>query len=286
MRILITGANGFIGSALTPRLIAQGHQLFSVCRAGSVAVGEIISWDIGCDPEEAGFPATIDAVIHLAQSRAFRKFPENAPEMFDVNVRMTWALLQWAAKAQAKQFILASTGTVYQPFSGELHEEAALAPNEFLGASKLASEILARPYGDVLKLSVLRLFFPYGPGQQDRLIPDLIRRVRMGQTVQITKDGEGLQFSPIYVDDIGAIVIEFLNKAWSGTFNVAGTEVTSVYRIAGLIGKQLGISPKYERLDQGPLVIVPDIKRLAQHFDIHRLTRFEDGLQKTVACHL
>jgi nucleoside-diphosphate-sugar epimerase len=286
VRILITGVTGFIGSALAPQLLAEGHQLFSVCRPGSTGVGETINWDIRCDPKGAGFPANIDAVIHLAQSRAFRSFPSDAAEMFDVNVRMTWLLLQWAAQARAKHFILASSGTVYEPFSGELHEEAKLAPNGFLGASKLASEVLARPYGDLLKLSVLRLFFPYGPGQQDRLISHLISRVRKGQTVQVSKEGEGPQFSPTFVDDIGAVVIECLNNAWSGTFNVASAEVISVFQMTRLIGEQLGINPKYEWLDLPPLVVTPDIRRLAQHFDIQRFTRFEDGLRKTLACAL
>ena len=101
-----------------------------------------------------------------------------------------------------KQFVLASSGSVYEPFGGHLREEAALAPGSFLGATKLASEFLARPYGAAFTLSVLRLFFPYGPNQRDRLIPDLIGRVRSGRPIQLAEDGEGLCFTPTFVEAV------------------------------------------------------------------------------------
>ena len=100
--------------------------------------------------------------------------------MFAVNVAMTMFLLEWAAQARVKQFCLVSSGAVYEPFASPLKEDAALAPIGFLGASKLASEIIAKPFSSIFTLNTLRLFFPYGPGQRDRLIPELVRRVRSG----------------------------------------------------------------------------------------------------------
>ena len=66
--------------------------------------------------------------------------------MFTVNVAMTMLLLEWAARSGVKQFCLVSSGAVYEPFAGPLKEDAALAPVGFLGASKLASEVIANRF--------------------------------------------------------------------------------------------------------------------------------------------
>jgi nucleoside-diphosphate-sugar epimerase len=230
----------------------------------------------------SGFPKSVDVVIHLAQSRVFRGFPGDAPEMFDVNVRATWELLQWAAGVGAKQFILASSGSVYEPFEGLMCETAALAPSSFLGATKFAAEVLTRAYANLFNVSVLRIFFPYGPGQHDRLIPDLTRRVRAGQAVQVTKDGEGLRLAPIFVEDVVSVIVECMSKSWVGTFNVAALGTVSIRKIAELIGEELGIAPKYERVDNRLLAITPDVTLLARHVDITRFLSFEDGLRRTL----
>ena len=80
-------------------------------------------WD-GTEPITSGnFPDAADAVIHLAQSRSYRRFPADSGEMFTVNVAMTMLLLEWAARSGVKQFCLVSSGAVYEPFGRELKEE-------------------------------------------------------------------------------------------------------------------------------------------------------------------
>jgi nucleoside-diphosphate-sugar epimerase len=283
MRILMTGGSGFVGSALGPRLVAAGHELFCICRPGSSAsFGETVAWDARTPAATSKFPEAVEAVIHLAQSRSYRQFPADSREMFDVNVGMTMSLLQWAAQSKVGQFCLVSSGAVYEPFAGSLQEEAALAPRGFLGASKLASEIIALPFAGLLKLSTLRLFFPYGPGQQDRLIPDLIRRVRFGEAIQVTADGNGIRLVPTFVEDIVEVFLASIESSWMGTVNVATPEVLSIRAIAEVIGRQLGIEPKLEIVDRTPIDVVPDLDRLAGRFDLRRFTRFEEGLRQTI----
>jgi nucleoside-diphosphate-sugar epimerase len=282
MRILITGGTGFIGSTLGPRLIAAGHELFCVCRPGSSAsFGETVVWDAASPAGMSKFPEAIEAVIHLAQSRSYRNFPGDSREMFDVNVGMTMSILQWAARSKVKQFCLVSSGAVYEPFSGALQEDAALGPHGFLGASKLASEIMARPFAGLFKLNILRLFFPYGPGQRDRLIPDLIRRIRCDEAIQVTANSEGMRLVPTFVEDIAGVLVASVESSWTGTVNVATPEALSIRRIAELIGRQLGIEPKLEIVERTPIDIVPDLDRLASRFDLRRFTRFEEGLRRT-----
>jgi nucleoside-diphosphate-sugar epimerase len=202
--------------------------------------------------------------------------------MFDVNVGMTISLLQWAAESKVKQFCLVSSGTVYEPFTGSLQEDAAVAPRGFLGASKLASEIIAWPFCGLFKLNILRLFFPYGPGQRDRLIPDLIRRIRNGESVQVTANGDGMRLAPTFVEDIADVFLASVESSWTGTVNVATPEALSIREIAELIGQRLGVQPKLEILERTSIDVLPDLDRLASRFDLRRFTRFEDGLRRTL----
>jgi nucleoside-diphosphate-sugar epimerase len=230
----------------------------------------------------SGFPKTADAVVHLAQSRSYRLFPADTQEMFAVNVALTMALLRWAAQAEVKHFCLISSGAVYEPFSGRLKEDAAVAPPGFLGASKLASEVLAKPFSHLFSLNVLRLFFPYGPGQRNRLIPELVRRIRDRAPVQLGANGEGIRLAPTFIDDVVEVILASLGSSWTGTLNVAGPELLSIRSISVAIGKQLKIEPKFEFVSSPAADIVPDLSLFKSRFAPHRLTAFDEGLRKTI----
>jgi nucleoside-diphosphate-sugar epimerase len=283
MRILITGGTGFVGSVLGPRLIEAGHQVFCACRPGSSApFGQTIAWNVGSPTGTDGLPEAIDSIVHLAQSRSYRTFPTDSREMFDVNIAATMSLLRWAAQTKVGKFCLISSGTVYEPFIGELQEDAAVFPGSFLGASKLASENIAKPFSGLFKLSVLRLFFPFGPNQKDRLIPDLIRRVRTGEAIHVTANGEGMLFAPTFVQDIAEVILTSVEASWTGTVNVASPQVLSIRQIGDSIGRELGVVPKFESFERAQMNIVPRLDRLAERFDLDRFTRFENALQQTL----
>jgi nucleoside-diphosphate-sugar epimerase len=283
MRVLLTGCTGFIGSVLGSRLEALGHDLFCVCRSEkSPGFGKTVAWD-GAKPIELfKFPESVDAVIHLAQSRSYRHFPVDSREMFDVNVVMTMRLLEWAARSGVKHFCLGSSGAVYEPFGRQLKEDTALTPTSFLGASKLASEVIARPFSSIFAVNILRLFFPYGPGQTDRLIPELIRRIRSGGAIQVAGSAEGTRLVPTFVEDIVEVILASLESRWADTLNVATPENLSIREIANTIGRHFGIEPKFEITNESPMNIIPELGRLGSRFQLSRFTRFEEGLRKTI----
>jgi UDP-glucose 4-epimerase len=284
MRVVLTGASGFIGSRLVRKLSQMGHEIFCVRRHGGVApsCGTDVLWDLASPAIPQDLPARIDAVAHLAQARNYRNFPGDAVEMFRVNVAGTAALLEYAHRARASVFCLISSGTVYEPYSGEIREEAAVAPSRYLGASKLAAEILARPYADLFAVGILRLFFPYGPGQRERLVPDLIERIRNDLPVRLASDRDGLRLAPTFVDDIADVIIAALTQNWHGTFNVAGPVVVSLRELAKTIGRAVGRQPTFEITDQEASVIVPKLDRLAARLDLNRFTPLEEGIRQTV----
>jgi nucleoside-diphosphate-sugar epimerase len=171
---------------------------------------------------------------------------------------------------------------VYEPYDGSISEDAPIAPRRYLGASKLAAEILARPYGDLFDVGILRLFFPYGPGQTKRLVPDLIDRVRNEVPVQLASDGEGLRLVPTFVDDIATVIEAALAGHWRGMFNVANPAAVSLRELAEVIGSAIGKKPRFEINDQKAGAIVPQLERLQDCFDLTRFTPLEEGIRRTL----
>lgn len=283
MHVLLTGGSGFVGTRLAQRLIEAGHRVIALLRPGAPAPAGcgVLRHALGTGGALA-LPEDLDAVIHCAQSRACRSFPADAEEMFRVNVAGTQSLLAAAAGAKVSRFCLVSTGTVYEPFAGPLTETAALAPLSYLGASKYAAEVLARPFGSLFALSVLRLFAPYGPGQTGRLVPDLVGRVRDGRPVSLPEQGGGMQFSPTYVDDICEVIIAALNHGWNEVVNVAGPERLSIEEAALIIGAVLGLDPIFERKPLSAPTIVPDLTRLARRHDLSRFRPFREGIANII----
>jgi UDP-glucose 4-epimerase len=282
VRVLVTGATGFIGAALLRTLKRQGHEVIAVVRRGGETIRgvETVVWDLGTDPRPQAGPRNLHAVVHGAQSRRHREFPATAGEMFRVNVTGTWSLLDYAAQTGVAKFCLLSSGTVYEPYQGPLTEEAPLAPKSFLGATKLAAETLARPYAGLLSLCILRLFAPYGPGQQNRLVPDIIERVRTNKPVQLASDGQGPWLTPTFVDDIAEVIAAAVTEDWNETVNVASPGVVSLRQLAEAIGKLTGSLPMYDQTDREPLRIMPSLDRLKARFDMSRFTHIEEALDR------
>jgi UDP-glucose 4-epimerase len=284
MRVLVTGSTGFIGAHVVRKLVEKGHQVFSVVRdlRSLPNHGAPIVWDLAAHARPDSLPTHLDAIAHVAQSRKYRHFPGDASEMFKVNVFGTAALLDYAVRAKVRRFCLISSGTVYEPFRGELKEDAPLEPTSYLGATKLAAEHLARPYGRLFQLSILRLFFPYGPGQRNRLLPELINRVRNGTPIQLASDGEGLRLVPTFIDDIAEVIATALAENWSGTINVSTPAVVTLRQLAEGIARTIGANAVFEATEQESKFVVPCLDQLRARFDLNRFTPLDLGLQRTL----
>lgn len=282
MRILVTGASGFIGSRLCSRLTA-GAEVFAVTRGSRPPAGcQIVTADLGAPFSTAAWPRSVDAVVHLAQSLRHRDFPDGAADMTAVNVAATAALLEYARLAGASVFILASSGSVYSPAPHPLAEDAAIAPAGFYAASKAAAECLVRPYESMLRVCTLRLFYPYGPGQENRLIPSIIDRVRTGRAVTVAGSGDGPLLCPTYVDDIvGVIERAARDERFAGTFNVSAPWVLSLREVADVIGAALGRPAVFERAGgPEPPIMLPRLDRLAAIYPVGEFMPLDEGVRR------
>jgi nucleoside-diphosphate-sugar epimerase len=272
MKMLITGAGGFVGKRLVASAAEAGHQVVALVRSlpgeqdrhyFSSKLVTIAQQDL-TRFAEADLPPDIEAVIALAQSNHFREFPGRAAEVFDVNVNANLYLLDWAVKSGVKRFVLASSGGIYGGKLGvQLQETDGFAVNSPLGfylGSKLCSEIVFQNYRHFFDGTVVvRPFFIYGPAQRaDMFVTRIINSVREGRGISL-QGPEGLKINPIFVDDAVSAFLKAAGINGSWTINIAGPDVLSLRSLAGFIGQRLGKKPVFETLDGDPVDYVADI---------------------------
>ena len=283
--VLVVGGASFVASHTLPRLIGAG-EVYSTCRHGaSPAPTAGVEWIpgnlAGSDPTE-NWPRRCGTVIYLAQSRAWRRFPEGAADVFDVNVRAVFHAAEYARRAGAARFIFASSGSVYGPGAAPFLERDRLdvtGPKPFYSAAKLAAELLLGSYAGLLHVVILRLFVPYGEGESpDMLIPQLVRRVREGEPIQL--DGEdGLQVNPVAVGDVAEAIDRCRRLQTSATFNVAGPQVLTLRQIGQAIGAVVGREPRFEQRPGSAQMLVGDTAALREATGWAPSTSLADGLR-------
>jgi len=289
MRILVTGASGFLGRHLVPALAGR-HEVFATTRTGIASNESGIRWinaDLARLDDDWQFPSHVDAVLYMAQSRQYREFPEAGADMFKVNVHSLWRFVDYARRVGAGQFVFASSANVYRPSPLPLNEEAAIDPATFYATSKRIAEMILESYGAELPTTILRLFTLYGPGQEGSLVPDLIDRVRKGRP--ITLCGQcGPKFSPLYVTDACEAVKRVIEcppeSAGARHYNVGGIEKVSIRDFAEAIALSCGIDPMFEHREiEGEAGWVVDGRRFAVATGWAPETMLKDGLAHTVS---
>jgi len=198
VQVLVTGADGFIGSHLVERLVAEGVQVRAFCLYNSRGswgwlddsapdVRAALDVRLG-DIRDARFVADaadgVEIIFHLAALIAI-PYSYTAPESFvDTNVRGTLNVLEAARRAGVRRVIATSTSEVYgTPAILPITEEHALNAQSPYAATKVAADQLTlayhRSYG--LPAVILRPFNTYGPRQSTRaVLPTILRQLLAG----------------------------------------------------------------------------------------------------------
>lgn len=281
MKILITGGTGFIGRHLV-RKLQEEHELFALARGVAApapdSAARPIQHDLTAALDYSRLPPQVDAIVHLAQSEFYKDFPARAGDVYRVNVEATFELLEYARRAGAKHFVLASTGGVYGYGCRPFVETDPVQLAGFYFTSKHIAELLVRDYQPFFNTVVTRLFFVYGVGQKSHMfIPRLIRNVMRGEA--ITLDGpEGIRTNPTHIVDAVDGLAATINLSGHHVINIAGPQALSLREIGQTIAAQVGREPSFTVHDEpAPGNLLGDVTKARALLGIPRV-RFSDGI--------
>jgi len=282
--VAIIGAGGFIGRHLAAALERRS---IAVMRVSS---GTGTTFDRTTGVLTADLPASpdLDAVVFLSQSPKYRNAPAQADHLWGVNIVSAIKAAEWARCSGATRFIYASSGTVYAPSFQAHRETDPLRRDRWYALSKVHAEESLRLFKDDLALTNARFFSVYGPGQEGKLIPNLIEAVRTGRPVQLEphpadkNDVDGLRLSMTYVDDAIGVLMHLLTSGGPEVVNIAGPDVISIRHIAETIGKALAVKPCYATAFEPREGDAIADGSLLNSLWPGSFTRFADGLALTI----
>lgn len=242
--IAVTGASGFIGSALVDRL-GEHADILAFARSGTVDTGvhSTCTSDLSVRPPPLLIPRC-DTIVHCAASMN----ANDRNELWSANVTATRNMLEWAVETKCKKFIYISTGSVYGYRPGVLSKENdPLHPIGDYGHTKHIGETLCQYYSAIhgLSLDILRLYFPYGPGQRKGMFKLIADAITNGNQLTVNKNG-GPYVTPTYIHDVVAAIERCVfTRESSSIYNLCGTETIgfgdAVVKIESLLGRKANL---------------------------------------------
>jgi nucleoside-diphosphate-sugar epimerase len=283
--VLLTGATGFIGRHVLARLAGE-HEVVAIARSEPAAdLAGLATWirhDLSRPLDRSVLPASVDTIVHLAQSPRYRDFPDGAADVLALNVTVPAQLLDYARGAGATRFVLCSTGGVYGLNDERVREGHAVTPLNFYLASKYAAEVLLVPYREILQTVVLRPFFVYGAGQRGMLVASLAGRVVRGE--QVAVDGDpGLRVNPIHVHDAARAIAAAVRLDGSEVVNVAGDEAVTITELVRRLSQIAGTDPEIVHRGEDPAGdLLGDNSRMKDVLGVAPEVSLDDGLRGVV----
>jgi dihydroflavonol-4-reductase len=261
MRLLVTGATGFIGSTLAFEARRRGYEVMAAGQLNSPvevqrqshlqAAGVQVITGALQDPQfTRSLAAGCDVVIHLAAAQ----HEANVPDSYfrAVNVEGTQNLLNAARTVGVRRFVYGSTIGIYgSARDGVLSEDSAPRPDNIYGVTKLEAEQAVRAaHAPDFATTIVRISETYGPG--DARLLKLFRGINKGAFMLI---GNGMNVRQlIHVHDLvnGLLLAAEHPRAAGETFVLAGTEVLSTRDMVTQIAEAL-----QRRVPKGHLPMLP-----------------------------
>ncbi len=309
MKILITGGAGFIGSATAKALMERGDTPVLIDNFNDYYDPKLKEDRIKKflkdykgqfklyrgDIRDEKFLDKVfkkekpEKVIHLAAMAGVRNSLENPALYVDINVLGTVRLLDLAVKYKIKNFLYASSSSVYGnnkklPFSESDNVDTPISP---YAASKKADELLAHVYSHVYKLPTtgLRFFTVYGPwGRPDMALFLFTEKIFAGKVIEVNNHGK-MSRNFTYIDDIVSGIVTCLdNDLPYAVMNIGGDKEDTLLKFIEEIEKNVGkvAKKKMMPLPAGDVVAtVADIRKLRK-LGWKPTTRIEKGIKNFV----
>ena len=260
-KYLVTGTAGFIGSRVSERLLAAGHEVMGVDNLNDSYDVRMKEWRLGRLQEMSGFSfqrldiadssalrpvfeSAPEAVLNLGARAGVRQSVEDPWAYMQANLTGTLNLLELCRDFGVGKFVQASTSSVYgddsaRPFAEESPANRPLTP---YAASKKAAEGLIYTYHHLygLDATVLRYFTVYGPaGRPDMVMFRFIRAIAEGETITVFGDGsQERDFT--HVDDVARGTVAALRPLGYEIINLGGSQPAVLTDVISMIESALG----------------------------------------------
>ena len=308
--ILVTGGAGFIGSHLCEHLLSERSRVIcldnfdsfydpniKIQNAERISKKfpdwfELVTGDIRNPEHLKGIfqKNQIDFVVHLAARAGVRPSIANPLLYQDVNIRGTTLLLEACKEHVIKNFIFASSSSVYGenqrvPFT---EKDLDIQPISPYGATKRAGELLCYSYHHLYGMSIacLRIFTAYGPRQRPEMaIHKFTRLIDQDGKIPIYGDGSSRR-DYTYIDDlIEGILAAIRDHKGYEIYNLGESQTTSLIELIKLIEGAFGKKANIEMLEPQPgdvSVTYADITKAERMLKYQPKVKIEEGIRRFV----
>ncbi len=307
MKILVTGGAGFIGSHLSKALIERGDEVviiddFNDYYDPQIKRDRLSIFLKDCKPtlyegcitdeklvNEIFEKEKIDKVVHLA-ARAGVRYSLEHPLLYErINIHGTMILLEAAVKYKIKNFIYASSSSVYGnnkkvPFSETDPVDTPISP---YAATKKSTELLAHVYSHIYDLNTtgLRFFTVYGPwGRPDMALFKFTKNILERKPIDVYGHGK-MSRNFTYVDDIVSGTITVLDADLKyEVMNIGGDKEEPLMRFIEIIEENLGKKAEKNMMPMQPGDVpttIADISKLKK-LGWEPTTRIEEGIKNFI----
>lgn len=300
MNFLITGAAGFLGSALANALVREGHLVRGL---DDLSTGDprllspevhFTRGDVNDRPRLWTLLQEVDVVYHLAARVSVPESVLYPREYNAVNVGGTVALMEAMRDVGVRRVVLASSGAIYGEQSQQpLREDMPPNPRSPYAVSKLAAEYYVRTIGELwgIETVCLRIFNAYGPGQHlppshPPVVPYFLRQALRNGTLVVHGDGSQTR-DFVYVDDVvSAMIAAATAPDVNGlVINIGSGTETSVRELVQLVLRVTGTQPQVlynSQASGGVARMVADLSLAQKKLKYRPSISLEQGLQLTI----
>jgi UDP-glucose 4-epimerase len=301
MNFLITGAAGFLGSALANHLVREGQQvrgLDDLSAGDPQALSPEVLFtrgDVNDRPKLWTLLQDVDCVYHLAARVSVPESVLYPREYNAVNVGGTVSLMEAMRDVGVRRVVFISSGAVYgDQESQPLVEDAIPDPRSPYAVSKLAAEYYVRTIGTLwgIETVCLRVFNTYGPGQRlppshPPVIPNFLKQAVRDGTLVVASDGSQRR-DYVYLDDV---VLAMVAAATAPdvdrlVINVGSGVETSVRELVRLVLDLVDSQAEVvynPRTDPGVSRMCPNLSLAREKLGYRPRITLEEGLRLTLA---
>ncbi len=280
--VLVTGASGFVGSALALEM-CRNNKVYGLARFSDEAIKQrlqqagvsIIQKDVYHEPL-GPLPTRFDYVFsELALLYTCDDTPEQA---HDINTYFVGRLMEWCRDASG--VVLASTGAVYLPGHHMWNEQSPIAPRNTYGVTKYGGEVLGRFLCKQLNIPtcILRYFNPYGAAGGK--VIGWARQLARGEAIEIDRAAPAV-LTPVHISDCVRYTIEAAGRCSvpAQVINISAEEAMGQVEIVNTMADALGVKAKFRDIQQGPPFWTGDAGLMVRLFG-PPLIGLRDGLKQ------